>query len=75
MIAAATSPVCPVGAPGIRSYFLGWAVIYPDMEIPLHVSALTVGLIGAVGILPLLVATVIPAWAAGVTDPDEAMRG
>ena len=64
-----------VGAPGIKSYFLGWAVIYPDMEIPIHVTAVTVGLILATGVFPFLVATIIPAWATGVIDPDEAMRG
>jgi lipoprotein-releasing system permease protein len=63
------------GAPGIKSYFLGWAVIYPSMEIPMLVTAATVALIAAIGIFPLLVATVIPAWAAGIVDPDEAMRG
>jgi ABC-type lipoprotein release transport system permease subunit len=63
------------GAPGIKSYFLGWAVIYPDMEIPIHISASTVATIVAVGIFPLLVATVIPTWTAGIIDPDEAMRG
>ncbi|MEI8353062.1 MAG: ABC transporter permease [Lentisphaerota bacterium] len=63
------------GAPGIKAYFLGWAVIFPDMQIPIQVTATTVGLIAAVGIFPFLVATIIPAWAAGIIDPDEAMRG
>jgi ABC-type lipoprotein release transport system permease subunit len=63
------------GAPGIKAYFLGWAVIYPDMEIPVHVTGATAGLIAAIGIFPFLVATIIPAWAAGIIDPDEAMRG
>ena len=62
------------GAPGIKTYFLGWAVIYPDMEIPIQITAATVSTIVAIGIFPLLVATVIPAWAAGIIDPDEAMR-
>lgn len=64
-----------VGAPGIKNYFLGWAVIYPDMEIPVRVTAATVGLIAAIGIFPFLVATIVPAWAAGIVDPDEAIRG
>jgi len=64
-----------VGAPGIKTYFLGWAVIYPEMEIPILVTAGTVGLIAAVGIFPFLVATIIPAWTAGIVDPDEAIRG
>ncbi|OGV41186.1 MAG: hypothetical protein A2X46_07495 [Lentisphaerae bacterium GWF2_57_35] len=63
------------GAPGIKSYFLGWAVVYPDMSLPICIGAPTVGLILTVGIFPLLVATVVPAWAAGIVDPDEAMRG
>lgn len=64
-----------LGAPGIKSYFLGWAVIYPDMALPMQVSVPTVASIAALGIFPLLVATVIPAWAAGIVDPDTAMRG
>lgn len=64
-----------LGAPGIKAYFLGWAVIYPDMDIPIQVTAATVGVIVAVGVFPLLVATIIPAWAAGIVDPDEAIRG
>jgi ABC-type lipoprotein release transport system permease subunit len=64
-----------VGAPGIKGYFLGWAIVYPEMSIPVHVTVATVILILTVGIFPLLVATVIPAWAVGVIDPDEAMRG
>jgi lipoprotein-releasing system permease protein len=63
------------GAPGIKSYFLGWAVIYPDMEIPIQITLATVATIVAIGIFPLLVATIVPAWLAGVVDPDEAMRG
>ena len=63
------------GAPGIKSYFLGWAVVCPDVQIPVQVTAATAGTILAIGIFPLLVATIIPAWAAGIIDPDEAMRG
>ena len=63
------------GAPGIKSYFLGWAVIYPEIEIPIHITASTVAMIVAIGIFPLLVATVIPVWAVGIIDPDEAIRG
>ena len=39
------------------------------------VKPVTVALVLAIGIFPLLVATVIPAWAIGVIDPDEAIRG
>lgn len=63
-----------VGAPGIKTYFLGWAAVFPPVQLPLHVGFGTVCLIMVIGIFPLLVATVIPAWSAGVIDPDEAIR-
>ena len=37
--------------------------------------AATISTILVIGIFPLLVATIIPAWMAGIVDPDEAMRG
>jgi len=64
-----------LGAPGLKDYFLGWATVYPEFPLPVHVQPASVALLLGVGVFPLLVATVIPAWLAGITEPDEAIRG
>ncbi len=63
-----------LGAPGMKSYFIGWSTVYPEFPLPIHISPKSVLLILVVGLVPLLVATLIPAWLAGVIEPDEAMR-
>jgi len=61
-------------APGMKGYFIGWSSIYPEFPIPVHTTGKSVILIMVVGIVPLLVATLIPAWLAGIIEPDEAIR-
>ena len=63
-----------VGAPGMKGYFMGWSVVYPEFPIPMHLSLKSIVLILVVAITPLLVATLIPAWLAGIIEPDEAIR-
>ncbi|MFC2173903.1 ABC transporter permease, partial [Acidobacteriota bacterium] len=62
------------GAPGMKGYFMGWSSVYPEFPIPVHITIRSVLLIMVVGIIPLLVATLIPAWLAGIIEPDEAIR-
>ncbi len=64
-----------LNAPVIREFMLGWAVIYPGFQVPVHISAGTVLFAYAITIVPLLFATVIPAWLNATVDPDIAMRG
>ena len=61
-------------APMIKSYFLGWATIYPDFPIPILISAKSVCLLFTICLVPLWVATVIPAWLLGIVEPDKAIR-
>ena len=62
-------------APGIKSYFLGWASIYPDFPIPIHLAPGSVFLIFCISVFPLLFAMMIPSWLIGIMEPDEAIRG
>ena len=62
------------GAPGIKQYFLGWAVVYPEFPLPVYVSTQSIGLLVAIGVFPLLGATVVPSWLAAIVEPDEAIR-
>ena len=64
-----------LNAPGMRSVFLGWAKIYPEFPLPIEVSGRALGVVLCIGIFPLIVATLIPAWLVGIVEPDEAIRG
>jgi len=61
-------------APGIKQYFLGWATVYPDFPLPVHMSLTSLFLLVVIGVFPLVVATAVPAWRVGVIEPDEAIR-
>jgi ABC-type lipoprotein release transport system permease subunit len=64
-----------LGAPVIRDLMLGWASVYPTFQLPIIVQLSSVGVLYGVALFPLLVASLIPAWASAVTEPDIAMRG
>jgi ABC-type lipoprotein release transport system permease subunit len=61
-------------APGIKQYFLGWATVYPEFPLPVHMSLASLFLLVVIGVFPLVVATVVPAWRVGIIEPDEAIR-
>jgi ABC-type lipoprotein release transport system permease subunit len=54
---------------------LGWATIYQSFVVPIYISGSTVFFIYAIIIIPILFATVVPAWINATVDPDIAMRG
>jgi ABC-type lipoprotein release transport system permease subunit len=62
-------------APGIKQFFLGWATIYPEFPLPVHMSLPSLFLLFVIGVFPLVVATVVPAWRVGTIEPDSAIRG
>jgi ABC-type lipoprotein release transport system permease subunit len=64
-----------LNAPVLRDFMLGWAVLYPNFVVPIHISAQTVLLTYIITMVPLLFATVIPSWINATVDPDIAMRG
>jgi ABC-type lipoprotein release transport system permease subunit len=63
-----------MGAPGVKGMIIGWADIYPDFPIPLHVDGATVFLIIILGLVPLLAGALVPIWKIGTLDPDQAIR-
>jgi ABC-type lipoprotein release transport system permease subunit len=63
-----------IGAPLIKEYFLGWALVYPEFKLPVYMDPSSLFLLFVVGLLPLSAATVIPAWLMGTLEPDNAIR-
>ena len=64
-----------LGTPGISGYCLGCASIYPKFPVPVNCDFQSIVLLFILGVLPLMAISAIPAWLAGVVDPDEAIRG
>lgn len=63
-----------LGAPELRSFFLGWSAIFPETQIPVAVKPESIIAMVAIGVLPLLMVTITRIWRLGTTDPDEALR-
>jgi len=61
-------------APGLSSILLGWAFLPTEFKMPTHVSYESVFSTYAITVIPLLFATVVPAWINATTDPELAMR-
>jgi ABC-type antimicrobial peptide transport system permease subunit len=64
-----------LGAPILSEYLLGWSLILLNDGLPLVISASTIFTLYVVSIVPILVATVIPAWRNAITEPDVVLRG
>lgn len=64
-----------LGAPLVKQYFLGWAVLYPPFPLPISIEGSSIFLLFVIGLFPLCAATVFPAWRMGVVEPDTAIRG
>ena len=63
-----------LGAPLLKDYFLGWAAMYPQFPVPIYIEWSSLFLLFVVGVFPLSVATIFPAWLMGTIEPDSAMR-
>ncbi|MDY6855510.1 MAG: FtsX-like permease family protein [Thermodesulfobacteriota bacterium] len=63
-----------MGTPGISGYCLGCASIYPKFPVPVHCDFQSLVLLFILGVVPLMGVSMIPAWLAGIIDPDEAIR-
>ncbi len=64
-----------LGAPLLMPLLKGWSVLFPTFELTRVVDLYQLAVLGCVTILPYLVCTVIPAWKAASSDPDDVMRG
>jgi ABC-type lipoprotein release transport system permease subunit len=64
-----------LGAPLLAGYILGWGLVLLPGGIPLAISLSTLFTVYAVGIVPILVAAVVPSWRNAITEPDIVLRG
>jgi ABC-type lipoprotein release transport system permease subunit len=64
-----------LGAPILADYMLGWSVLFPPFILPLRITIDIVIIAYSIGIIPLVIATVVPAWKNAIRDPDEVLRG
>jgi ABC-type lipoprotein release transport system permease subunit len=64
-----------LGAPILSGYLLGWNLQIMNSGLPLAISIPTIFIIYAVSIIPILVASVVPAWKNAITEPDVVLRG
>ncbi len=53
----------------------GWSVLYPRFVLTPSVDAVSLLTLGLLTVFPFTLATLVPAWRAAITDPDEVMRG
>ena len=53
---------------------LGWSTLYPAFRPAPALGAYQMATLFFLSVVPYLVATVVPAWRAGTTDPDLVMR-
>lgn len=63
------------GAPLLGSVLRGWSVLFPPLEPTPFIDLYQVATLAFLTIVPYVASTVIPAWKAAVTDPDEVLRG
>lgn len=64
-----------MGAPLLAGYILGWGLVLLPGGIPLVISLPTLFTVYSVGLVPILVAAVVPSWRNAITEPDVVLRG
>ncbi|NJC89273.1 MAG: FtsX-like permease family protein [Desulfuromonas sp.] len=62
------------GAPLLGVVLRGWSVLFPELRPTPYVDLYQVATLAFLTIVPYVASTVIPAWRAATTDPDEVMR-
>lgn len=59
----------------LKSWLVGWAVLYPTFNLNPNIDLESVLLVACFSLIPYLAATLIPAWRAALTEPSEILRG
>ena len=59
----------------LAGFLLGWNLLLFNGGIPLAVTLSTVFTVYVVGLVPILVASVVPSWRNAITEPDIVLRG
>ncbi len=62
-------------APLLKSWLVGWSVLYPNFHLKPQIEFESILLIACFSLIPYLAATLIPAWRAALTEPSEILRG
>lgn len=62
------------GAPLLAGVLRGWSVLFPELRPTPYVDLYQIITLAFLTIVPYVASTVIPAWRAAITDPDEVMR-
>ena len=52
----------------------GWSVLYPEFRVTPDVDLYQIFVLASLTVVPYVASTIIPAWKAAVTDPEEVMR-
>ena len=61
-------------APLFATVFKGWSVLYPAFHLTPFISFYQIVILFFFTVMPYTVATIVPAWKAATTDPDQVMR-
>jgi ABC-type lipoprotein release transport system permease subunit len=64
-----------LGAPVLADFMLGWSALFTPFVVPLKVTFESLIVAFGLGTIPLLIATIIPAWKNAIIEPDEILRG
>jgi ABC-type lipoprotein release transport system permease subunit len=62
-------------AVGLRDVFIGWSTIYPSFKLVPYIDLKYLMLIVTFAVGPYSAVSIVPAWRAAITDPDEIIRG
>lgn len=52
----------------------GWSVIFPELDMKLHLDPFALSLCLTLAVVPYVVASLLPVWRLAVTDPDSIIR-
>ncbi len=52
----------------------GWSVLFPEFQLQPHGELFQVLIVFMLSVVPYVLVTLVPAWTAAVTDPDQIMR-
>lgn len=71
---AAWFHVFTFGAPALIPILKGWSVLFPSFDLTPAVDLYQLFVLAFLTIVPYLACTLIPAWKAAITDPEQVMR-
>jgi len=62
------------GAPLLGGILRGWSILFPELRPTPFIDLYQLATLAFLTIVPYVASTVIPAWRAATSDPDEVMR-